>query len=958
MQMRSLRVGASVLAIMAATVSVAGAQTTTSNSSNLGTVSGGVAAPAFNLNSANTVFTNSGAVYASGTAVTTSTGAASTTSIVNTGTLSTPTSAATVITTSTTGGVVHFATSGALINSGSIIASGSAVTTVSGTTVAITNASGGVIRGSSAQGGTDAAVYFGGSGSLSNAGTIQASGTAVSVQGTGNVAIANTGTISSATNGSATNAILVNTTGTFTLSQSSGTITNTGAGATIDVASNTASGSSIALSGGVISNTGTGAAINTAAGSSLAISISGGTITAAAPTAATVVLGGAGVRLSMSGGTISATDGIAILNTGGTVSISGGSVTAAGTNKAGISGAGGTINVAGGTVTGTGTAGAINFASGTNVLNWSGGTLTNGITSGGGTNTVNITGAVTATGTQWGGSYTTSISSAGTLTLANGATFSPAGAGITNAGTVALTGAAATFGTTGQTITNTGTISVGSGSVLTVAGTLSGANGTLAISVASPTTAGTTFGQVNFNNVTTNASAMGTIRVVLPTNNPAAAVGTYTNIVTNANAGTGTPTVTSSVSGYSVTATALAGGNISITVGAFNVSAVTTTGGSISTTQQSTVTSLLGTGAVQNSTADSIRSAVVSNGSINTPLLETVAPSTARSAESSTSTATNVVNVVATPVQTRLAAIRLGDATNMASAGESAAGMATSGDAARGRYVWIQALGGTGDQDARANSLGYKSDFYGSAVGADMRVGTAAIVGASFAYGRATTDQKGLATTGNRTKSDTYTGMLYGSYSFGAPFVEGNLGYARMNFTADRNVAGAGASRGEYDGNVFFGRAAVGYLLPLASNFSFTPSLGADAVRITTESYTESTGARGTFGSTSGNVFRVGPSARLNHSYAYSSDMRLLSELRAGYTYRLNNTAIDQAVSPFQGATTYTAPGVKPARGETTVGGSLSLANSKDLSVGAGYDLTLRDQYVGHTFTGRVRLPF
>ena len=956
MLMRGLKAGVSVLAIVVATGSAAVAQTTTSNSSNLGSSGGGIAANAFTLNSANTVFTNTGTVFTSGTAVTTATGAAATTSIVNSGTLSNVTSPNNVVT-STAGGVVHFATSGALNNSGSIIASGSAVTTAAGSTVTITNS--GTIRGTSTSAGTDAAVYFGAGGTLTNSGTIQATGAAVSVNGTGNNTITNTGTIQANNNGGNPNAIVVNSTGTFTLTQTAGTITNNGSGAAINIAGNTASGSAITISGGVVSNTGTGSAITTAGGASIAIAISGGTISSAnSGTAGAIVLGGAGSRLTVSGGTVTSTDGIAIQNTAGTVTVSGGAVTAAGTNRAGIDMSAGTVNVSGGTVTGTGSAGAINFTTGTNVLNWSGGTLTNGITSAGGTNTVNITGSVTATGTQFGGSYTTSISSAGTLNLANGATFSPAGAGITNAGTIALSGAAATVGTNGQTLTNTGTISVGSASILTVASsTFTGTNGTVAISLATTGTAGTNFGRLALTNTTAGATNLGTLRIVLPANNPGAAVGTYASVVTGNAAATAPTTVTSSVSGYSVTATAN-GNNIDIVVGAFNVAAVSSSGGAISTEQRSTVTSLIGSGAVQGATADAIRSAVVVNGVVSAPALETVAPSNARGAETSAATATSVVNVVSAPVQTRLAAIRLGDASNMASASVGAAGMSTSGDAARGRYFWVQALGGQNNQDARSGSLGYKSDFYGSAFGADFRVGGDAVLGASFSYGRSKTEQKGLVTTGNQTQTNAYTGMVYGSYSFGAPFVEGNAGYARMNFTTDRNVSGAGLSRGEYDGNVFFGRAAVGYLLPIAANLSLTPSLGADATRVTTESYTESTGARGAFGSTSGNVFRVGPSARANHTYRFGEGMRLLSEVRAGYTYRLNNSAVDQSVSPFAGAATYTAPGVKPARGETTVGGSLSLANAGDLSVGAGYDLTLRDKFTGHAFTGRLRLPF
>ncbi|MBI3506663.1 MAG: autotransporter domain-containing protein [Proteobacteria bacterium] len=736
---------------------------------------------------------------------------------------------------------------------------------------------------------------------VTNAGSITATGTSVAVRVTGaGVTINNSGTISSAANA----IVIATTAGTgaanTTTIINSGTISATGTSGSAITA-----GTGGANSVGVVAITNTGT-IN---------------ITNAANTGAAIDLAGAntGTTVSSSGTISTAGSGAAILlGSSGTITLSGGTVSSAGTNAVNL-GSAGTLNITGSV------------------------TMTGGVTGTGGIS-ISSSGALTT------GTAATTIGNTGTFSLASGGRLV---VGSTTAGSSVTTSlnSSGAVSISGTIVINRA--STANGGVLAFAGTPTFAS-TAQIIVGLPTT-------FTAGNVTVMTAAGG-----LPTT------------TTGASLSSGNPAYTISYAGStSATSMVLTIGTASSAQAASAVTANTpaATAAAVSSSLSAvpaTVTANLGTVAAQaqallTTPTTSVSSLVVAelfqlvNGVVQykpdaAAKIEQLAPKIAQAAASANAGASTSVGSTTGTVTQRAEAVRAESSGNYASAGVTS-GMATAADSSRSRAVWFQGLATNTNQNARSSDPGYKGNGRGVVGGADYTFVNGALIGAALSYSKTDIAPKGTST-GNDTNMKSVIGLAYGSVPLGTnAYAEGQMGYGTLDFDTKR-IVGTTLSQRSYKGTVAFGKATLGYNVNLSNNFTVTPMLLSDVTRIKTDEAVEYNGLRGTFGSTSNTGFRVGAGAKLNKLYNLEEGGRLSPELRTQYMYSTTDKGIDQSVTSYSGATAYTAPGLKPARGEYGLGTGLTFQTPTGISLSGNYDAGIKEKYLSHTFTGRARFTF
>ena len=130
-----------------------------------------------------------------------------------------------------------------------------------------------------------------------------------------------------------------------------------------------------------------------------------------------------------------------------------------------------------------------------------------------------------------------------------------------------------------------------------------------------------------------------------------------------------------------------------------------------------------------------------------------------------------------------------------------------------GRWsVWASGYGGSSsvDGNAAAGTHSTSSSIYGTAVGADYRVGRDTFIGVAMGgAGTSFSTAQGLGSG----RADLFQLGVYGRHNIGAAYIAGALAYGWQDVTLDRTVTIAGADRlrANFNTNTFAARAEAGY---------------------------------------------------------------------------------------------------------------------------------------------------
>jgi outer membrane autotransporter protein len=275
-----------------------------------------------------------------------------------------------------------------------------------------------------------------------------------------------------------------------------------------------------------------------------------------------------------------------------------------------------------------------------------------------------------------------------------------------------------------------------------------------------------------------------------------------------------------------------------------------------------------------------------------------------------------------------------------------------------GPDIWIAGYGGggtvSGDNDS--HSLNYA--IGGPAIGIDIRVNPALLVGGAFSYQRSGLSTSGISGNGN---IDTYVAGLYASYEQAPWYADITVGYAYSDGALERSVVFPGVSRtaqGSPQANEFLSTIETGYRLAAGQHTAVTPFATFQGIVIDQNAFDESgAGAINLHvdSRTSASASSV-LGVELSHRLDLGSKRPLLITLRAGWGHDFADIGRSINAS-FEGARgpAFTVNGAPAARDWAVVGTGLTV-RVKGVDLFVHYDgLVAENQW---TQSGTVGIQF
>lgn len=170
-----------------------------------------------------------------------------------------------------------------------------------------------------------------------------------------------------------------------------------------------------------------------------------------------------------------------------------------------------------------------------------------------------------------------------------------------------------------------------------------------------------------------------------------------------------------------------------------------------------------------------------------------------------------------------------------------ASGGAASADDMDDTGFFIRGSYGEARQSRDDGINGYRSDTYSVAVGADRRINSKLLLGASFGYVHGDSDVSGMSGTGSENSMYMLSG--FGSYEFSPSwYVEGMLGYGRVVIDTHRTVAGTRLS-GDTHANQWNLSLGVAREMPFGELATLRPFAQLHYTSVSIDGYSEKGGA-------------------------------------------------------------------------------------------------------------------
>lgn len=282
-------------------------------------------------------------------------------------------------------------------------------------------------------------------------------------------------------------------------------------------------------------------------------------------------------------------------------------------------------------------------------------------------------------------------------------------------------------------------------------------------------------------------------------------------------------------------------------------------------------------------------------------------------------------------------------------------GMASGDDFATDGHFWLKGFGSWADQGNRNGVTGYDARTGGMAVGADRMVSEKTRLGAALVYSHTNVDSNNNL---QSSSIDGYQGFVYGSYSLdNRTNVNMKAGLGLNSADTKRTIAFAGLTAlSDYDSTSQYVGASFERKYALDAKTTFVPSLRADYLRISTDSFNE-TGA-GIFNlnvdDNSAEELVIGLDGTF--SRPVTNYLTLSANAGVGYDLLSERSAITSNFAGGGGAFVTQGIDLSPWIGSAGVGAILTKFDNVDLS--ARYDLEARSEFTQQTASLKLRLPF
>ncbi len=295
--------------------------------------------------------------------------------------------------------------------------------------------------------------------------------------------------------------------------------------------------------------------------------------------------------------------------------------------------------------------------------------------------------------------------------------------------------------------------------------------------------------------------------------------------------------------------------------------------------------------------------------------------------------------------------------------GDSQSGFVQSGFATGGegldRAFWLKPFGSRGEQakDRKRAIDGYRTSARGLAVGVDAPVGERGRVGTALAYSTSRITGKGFGE--DKTDVRSWQVSIYGDYSTGRYYVDGQVGVGRNDVSTTSRVAGL-RRKSAYDTTSLTASVGGGVPLRLDASTTLTPTAGLSWTRVGSARYT-TTGALSlnqkiTVGSIDAVVGTLGTRIQRDITRKHSN-RTLVPVARVGLSYDFAGEQMTARGRFTGGGSRFTVKGAKVRKLSGTAGVGLSYSTPR-WSIGADYDVSARTGYTGHSARLNAKVKF
>lgn len=273
------------------------------------------------------------------------------------------------------------------------------------------------------------------------------------------------------------------------------------------------------------------------------------------------------------------------------------------------------------------------------------------------------------------------------------------------------------------------------------------------------------------------------------------------------------------------------------------------------------------------------------------------------------------------------------------------------GDAAGNRF-WIQGLASIAKQKARKGANGFDLDAQGLAAGYETDLNKTDMVGISGGYTQAGSDGRDSGTGDSNDVKSFHVGGYF-SRTESSYTLDASLALSANRYTTQRlvNIPGFNETlRGKFSGNQIGARFEYGLPFVLDASWSGRWLLGARVSRLDNGNYTETGGASAqTVSSVSANSVQSVLGVEFNNKLSASSS----ATLRARYLHEFADTPAVEASFAI-GGPAFKIAGVQPGREALQLGVGYRKVTASGTTVAVGYDMEVRDKYLGHQLTAKA----
>jgi uncharacterized protein with beta-barrel porin domain len=277
--------------------------------------------------------------------------------------------------------------------------------------------------------------------------------------------------------------------------------------------------------------------------------------------------------------------------------------------------------------------------------------------------------------------------------------------------------------------------------------------------------------------------------------------------------------------------------------------------------------------------------------------------------------------------------------------------------------AWMKPFGNWIDQDkvteAGADIAGFEAETVGISGGIDTEVSDNVRVGTSLSY--STTGVDGEGSGKSTVDVDSYQVTVYGDYTTDQYYVEGSLGYAKNDNEMSRTITIGTlvrTAKGENESDQYMANIRAGMPIHLDNSTFITPMAGISYTTVESDSYTE-TGAGGlNLNVAPEDISALVVNAGVKvHTKIKQGNGYLIPTLHAGVSYDTTGDEAAATSSFTGGGAAFKSTGAEVEQLGANAGIGLTYDDGA-WSVGAAYDLSVKDGYEGHSGSVEARWKF